>query len=306
MTWSDYLALLSWQNCPLTGQDFINLSREDIQNPENLTSLVSLTRTREYMLDNKNWWKKAEADYKYCQSKNYQLLYPGKKSYPESFVHFFENLPVFTSLGNLPSPNHYLPITFVGSRLADELTLNWMDFHLPPLIKEKPICVVSGGARGIDQKAHIISVRSQNPSLCFLPSGLDHFYPASLKSLKAGVLNNRGAFISCFPPWAEMRKPYFHVRNAFMSAYSSLTVILQAQIRSGTMLTARKALEFGIPLAVLPGPALSSRWTGNLQLLYDGAFLIRDHLDLSLLIESLRIKTKKRLFTTRLDYADKV
>ena len=134
-----------------------------------------------------------------------------------------------------------------------------MDFYLPSLIQEKHICVVSGGARGIDQKAHSIAIRSKSPSLCFLPSGLDHFYPESLKSLRKGILDSGGTFISCFPPWAKMYKSYFHIRNSLMSAYSSLVVILQAQIRSGTMLTARKALDYGIPLGVLPGPALSVR-----------------------------------------------
>ena len=293
MKCSDYLALLSWQSCPITRRDFINLYHQDIQNPENLASLVSLPETREYMISNKGWWKKTEADYKYCKNKNYQLLYPGKKAYPKNFIHFFERPPVFLSLGVLPAKSECLTITFVGSRIAEELTLNWMDFYLPSLIKEKQVCVVSGGARGIDQKAHKIAIRSQCPTLCFLPSGLDHFYPESLNALKKGILNNGGAFISCFPPWEEMRKSYFHTRNAFMSAYSSLVFILQAQIRSGTMLTARKALDFGVPLAVLPGPALSARWTGNLQLLYDGAFLVRDNVDLSLLIESLAVKTEE-------------
>ena len=290
MKWADYLSLLSWQGCAIVLRDFINLSKEDIQNPESLTSVVSLLETREYLLNNKYWWKKAEADYKHCKSKNYKLLYPGKKDYPKKFMCFFETVPIFLVLGDLPSKKAYFPVTFVGSRKASEWVLDWMDFYLPNLIQEKKICVVSGGARGIDQKAHAISVRSKNPSLCFLPSGLDHFYPDSLKRLKSGILNNGGAFISCFPPWEPMYKSYFHIRNSFMSVYSSLVVILQAQIRSGTMLTARKALDYGIPLGVLPGPALSVPWTGNLQLLYDGAYLIRDNIDLALLVESLMIQ----------------
>ena len=291
MQWPDYLSLLSWQGCKISLQDFINLKNQDTQNPENFVSVVSSLEAKEYLVHNKYWWKKAEADYKHCQNKNYQLLYPGKPAYPKKFIHFFSSVPIFLSLGDLPSEKTYFPITFVGSRIADELTFKWMDFYLPSLIKEKQIYVVSGGARGIDQKAHTIAMRSQSPTLCFLPSGLDHFYPDSLNSLRKGILNNGGAFISCFPPWEKMYKSYFHIRNSFMAAYSSLVLILQAQIRSGTMLTARRSLEYGIPLGVLPGPSLSARWTGNLQLLYDGAYLIRDNIDLTLLIESLIIGT---------------
>lgn len=294
MIWSDYLSLLSWQGCSITLQDFINLQKQDIKSPENFTDIVSLLETKDYLLHNKYWWKKAEEDYKYCKKKNYKLLYPGKRAYPKKFIHFFETVPIFLYVGNLPSEKDYFPITFVGSRRANDLTFNWMDFYLPPLLQEKQICVVSGGARGIDQKAHTIALRSQKPTLCFLPSGLDNLYPQSLYSLKNGILNNGGAFLSCFSPWTKMYKSYFRIRNSFMAAYSSLVVILQAQIRSGTMLTAGKSLEYGIPLAVLPGPALSAQWTGNLQLIYDGAYLIRDNIDLSVLIESLTIKDSDR------------
>ena len=287
MLWPNYLALLSWQGCKIPLQDFVNLETQDIQVPENIASIVSLPATRQYLLHNRHWWKKAEADYKYCKSKNYALLYPGKERYPKSFLNCFESPPILLTLGHTPCRQKYLPVTFVGSRIADEMALNWMDFYLPGLIQEKSICIVSGGARGIDQKAHAIAIRSQKPSLCFLPSGLDHFYPERLYSFKTNILDNGGAFVSCFPPWVKMNKFHFSIRNSLMSAYSFLVVILQAQIRSGTMLTAKKALDYGIPLAVLPGPTLSARYTGNLQLLYDGACMIRDNIDLSLLIESL-------------------
>ena len=298
MNWFDYLSLLSWQNCPITKKDFVNLQSQDIQSPENLSAIVSTIETKEYLNSNKYWWKKAEKDYAYLQNRNYQLLSPNHPSYPSQFLDFFENVPIFLVLGAFPFQNKFLPITFVGSRKADELVLNWMDFYLPSLIQEKPICIVSGGARGIDQKAHKIAIRSQKPTLCFLPSGLDQLYPSSLNKIKTAILDNGGAFISCFPPWAEMQKSHFHIRNGFMSAYSSLVVILQAQMRSGTMLTAKKSLDFGVPLAVLPGPVLSVNWTGNLQLIYDGAYLIRDNIDLSILIESLSLTKPPLKFHT--------
>lgn len=289
MTLYDYLALLSWQNCSVSARDFEILREEGIDSPEKFRSFLSCPKARDYTLSNKSWWRKAEQDYKYCQEKNYHILSPDKKNYPRKLLNCYNNAPVFLVLGHLPSD--FLFITFVGSRQPDDLVLNWMDFYLPDILRERPICVVSGGARGIDQKAHKIAIRCQKPTLCFLPSGLDSFYPKSLYSLKSSVLDQGGAFISCFPYWEEMRKSYFHKRNGLMSAYSDLVVILQAQIRSGTMLTARKSLELGTPIAVLPGPALSAGWTGNLQLLYDGADMARDSLDLSLLIDRLTQKT---------------
>ena len=285
MTSFDYLALLSWQNCPISSEDFKALKDNGIDNPEKFSSFLSHLKAREYVLSNKNWWKKAEQDYKHCQEKSYHILSPDKKDYPSSLLNCYDKAPVFSVLGEMPSD--LLFVTFVGSRQPDELVLNWMDFYLPEVLREKSICIVSGGARGIDQKAHKIAIRSEKPTLCFLPSGLDALYPKSLYHLKSSLLDQGGAFISCFPYWEEMRKPYFHKRNALMAAYSKLVVILQAQIRSGTMLTAKKSLELGTPIAVLPGPVLSASWTGSLQLLYDGADMVRDSLDLSLLIDCL-------------------
>ena len=288
MTLFDYLALLSWHKCPISPQDFETLSEGGIDNPEQFSSFLSNLKAREYVLSNKNWWKKAEQDYKYCKEKGYFILSPDKKDYPHSLLRFYNKAPIFLVLGQIPS--HFMPVTFVGTRQPDELVLNWMDFYLPDILKEKSLCVVSGGARGIDQKAHKIAIRSQKPTLCFLPSGLDSFYPKSLYPLKSSILDQGGAFISCFPYWEEMKKSYFHERNSLMAGYSDLVVILQAQIRSGTMLTAKKSLDIGTPLAVLPGPVLSASWTGNLQLIYDGADMVRDALDLSLLIDSLKQK----------------
>ena len=281
----DYLALLSWQNCQISFEDFDCLNRENINHPEKFSSILSSVKTREYLLHNKDWWKKAERDYKHCRQKGYKILSPGSEGYPPRILNCYDNAPIFLVLGDLSFQKTFFPITFVGSRHPDELVLNWMDFYLPDLLQEKSICIVSGGARGIDQKAHKIAIRSQKPTLCFLPSGLDCFYPKSLDVLRSGILDNGGAFISCFPPWEPMKKSYFHRRNALMSAYSKLVVILQAQIRSGTMLTAKKSLEFGTALAVLPGPVLSALWTGSLQLLYDGANMVRDAVDLSILID---------------------
>lgn len=295
---NDYLSLLSWQNCKISSQDFKRLEEEPIENPENLISLISSLESKQYLMHNKYWWKKAEQDYLYCQKRNYRILNPSHEDYPKKILNFYDNVPIFLILGDMSFQKTHSPITFVGSRSPDDLVLNWMDFYITPLIKEKPICLVSGGARGIDQKIHKIAIRSQVPTLCFLPSGLDFFYPESLHSIKSGILNQGGAFISCFPPWEKMRKAHFHTRNAFMSAYSDLVVILQAQKRSGTMLTARKSLELGTPIAVLPGSVLSTKWAGNLQLIYDGAYIIRDSLDLSVLIESLTISKKEHSEST--------
>ena len=298
MVLESYLALLSFQGCKISLKDFENLQKGMIKSPEDISSIVSNLETREFLRHNKNWWKQAERDYKHCKKYSYKITWPGREDYPAVFSSFFEYPPILTYIGASNLHKEYFPITFVGSRKSDNHILNWMDFYIPKTIQEKKICIVSGGARGIDQKAHSIAIRLKTPTVCFLPSGLDRFYPADLYNFKKEILDNGGSFISCFPPHSSMYKSFFHIRNRLMACYSRLIVVVQAQIRSGTMLTAKKALDFGVPVSTLPGPALSTMFTGNLQLLYDGAFLLRDNLDLDLLVESLmHEKERENLLT---------
>ena len=289
MIWEDYLSLLAWQGCKIFLRDFKSLKADCPRSIEDIKHIICHPEAKQFLIHNKHWWKKAEKDYKTCFQKGYKLTWPGKKDYPASFLKLSAPPLSVTYLGHLPckEEERSFPLTIVGSRKGHEIALNWMDFYLPKIIHTKKVCLVSGGARGVDQKVHSIAVRLGSPTVCFLPSGLDCFYPASLNFFKKSVLNHGGAFISCFPPTVQMHKSFFHIRNGLMACYSKLVLVGQAQLRSGTMLTAQKALDCGVPVATLPGPPLSALWTGNLQLIYDGAYLLRDDKDLSLLIESL-------------------
>ena len=290
MPWEAYLALLAWRNQKIRLSDFRRLAAfEGNKTPETLIKIVKCPKTQLFLRQNPLWWKTAESHYRLCRQKNYRITYPGEPSYPKAFLPFDEGPAVLTYMGHLPESS--MPsVTLVGSRRITEITQNWMDFFLPKVIQEENLLVVSGGARGTDQKAHSIAVRLKRPTVCFLPSGLNHFYPDSLNHFKSAVLENGGAFVSCFSPHWKMKKFYFSIRNRLMACFSHIVLILQAEIRSGTMLTARHALDCGVTLGVLPGPALSPLWTGNLQLLYDGAFLLRDDRDLKLLVENLKIR----------------
>lgn len=282
-----YLALLSWQGGKIFLNDFQALQSTSVNSPENLYKVVSHKETKSFLIQNPLWWKRAEAHYKMCEKKGYRITWPGKSSYPKSFLQFNDSPPILTYIGKLSHKTGF-PVTIVGSRKSSEIALHWMDFFLPKVIQEQNIWTVSGGARGIDQKAHSIAIRLKAPTICFLPSGLDHFYPSQLNTLKNSILDNGGGLVSCFPPYLKMHKFFFHIRNQLMACFSFFVLVLQAETRSGTMLTARKALDCGVPVGTIPGPPLSPLFTGNLQLLYDGAFLLRDNLDLVLLLESLK------------------
>lgn len=287
MNLNTYLALLSWQNQRVQRKDFKILNESSISSPEEIKTIVSSVKLQEFLKHNPLWWKRAEKDYQYCKQKNYHITFLGETHYPKNFEQL-EILPTLTYIGEPPKQDTSFPVSIVGSRKIHELTLNWMDFYLPDVVKANNICIVSGGARGVDQKAHQIAVRLKTFTTCFVPSGLDHLYPSKLNGLKTQILDSGGTFISCFSPFVRMKKSFFHIRNSLMACYSKLIIIMQAEMRSGTMITAHRGLDHGTPIAVVPGPPLLAGFSGNLQLLYDGAFLLRDGADLNLLIKNLK------------------
>ena len=152
---------------------------------------------------------------------------------------------------------------------------------------------MSGGARGVDQKAHSAGLATGKPTICFLPCGIDHYYPADLQKWEKPILQEGGAFISVFPPTEYMRKSYFHTRNKVLAFLSDLLLVAQAQFRSGTMVTARYALHAGTTITVLPGSPLYAGYGGSLSLINDGCFMARDHLDLETLYHSCLLNSQE-------------
>lgn len=118
--------------------------------------------------------------------------------------------------------------------------------------------VVSGGALGIDGAAHQGALGAGCPTVVLLGSGLDQLYPPRHRELFKQV-SLRGALISPFPPGAPPRRAHFLQRNALIAGMARGVVVVEAQLRSGALNTARCARGMGIPVMALdssPGARL--------------------------------------------------
>ena len=287
-SWLEYLSFLSWQNQKLNLTDFKKVfqHQENISSMEQLITFVSYPETKQYLKTRKDWWREVEKNKKECQSLGIKTTWPFHSDYPKELFKMEEPPLLISWKGETCWKNHFL-LAVVGSRKPYQDTLVWMDIYLSAFLKKrKKICVISGGARGVDQKAHALCLASKNPTLCFLPCGIKHYYPMDLKKWETHILDTGGAFISVFPLSEIMRKSYFHKRNKVLAFLSHLILIAQAQLRSGTMVTAKYALHAGTNTAVLPGSPLYTGYKGNLSLINDGCFMVRDHLDIETLYHS--------------------
>ena len=174
-------------------------------------------------------------------------------------------------------------LAIVGARDIKISTREWMESELFPVLKELEVGVVSGGARGVDQQAHWLAVRASVPTVVVLPSGLRNIYP---KTLEKFVGNKNVSLLTEYNFEVEMRKHHFYKRNRIIAALAPVTLVLQASEKSGTMITAKKAMDLGCCVATLPGMALDSAFSGNNQLLFDGAMMVRNQKDLTQLLLS--------------------
>jgi DNA processing protein len=209
-------------------------------------------------------------------------IWPGHCDYPIC-LYDLERPPVsLTYWGQLPE-KFEMTVSVVGSREAHPLSKEWMNLHLAPLAK-KGFCIVSGGARGIDQLAHYIAISNGSPTVAFLPSGLAEVYPTQLRSLIPEIIRNKGAVVSELLPFDQVKKYYFHQRNRLIVGLSSTLLLVEARRKSGSVMTARLAIENHRNLAVVPGSPIIKNWEGSCDLLTTGAFPIRDLLDLETLL----------------------
>lgn len=206
----------------------------------------------------------------------------GDDLYPTSFLRSPEPPLALSFIGNPESLREKEILSVVGSRDIRPESREWMECELGAFLKSQDLVLCSGGARGVDQVAHALAVRHSRPTWVFLPSGLKQMYPLSLLEWKKEILDGGGGFISEYPPSLGMWKAHFDQRNRLIAAVGLATLIVQAQVRSGTLLTATRAAECGRPLWVVPGHPRDPAFSGNLELLLQGANLVRHHEDLTI------------------------
>lgn len=199
----------------------------------------------------------------------------GEKNYPQALYRLEDPPLVLYYKGQLECLNHPC-LAVVGSREPQDKSLMWMDDSLFVSLQKTPLTIVSGGARGIDQKAHSLSLRTNLPTVVVVPSGLCALYPATLHDWSQEIIKNHGCIVSEYEPHQVMHKYLFHQRNRLIAAFSHRVIIVEGKKKSGTLLTAQLALNLGKEIAVVPAHPLENAYSGNLALLQDGAYPLTD------------------------------
>jgi DNA protecting protein DprA len=304
MNWSLVLSIFSCISPRFSIEDFFNWQKHLENLPLNPRELELILNDRkqfsEYFSKNRDWFFTIEKIFQIMLENGIEPLYPNHIEYPFKLLSI-QKPPLFLSkLGSCDWNSQILKLAIVGSREPQVKSLEWLEQNLSPVLQQKKMMTISGAARGIDQKAHGLSLLNETPTVAFLPSGLLNIYPYLFKTWVGRIIDQGGAVVSEFLPHQEMHKGNFDRRNRLIAGMADLLLVVEARRSSGTMLTAKHAAFNGTTTCVIPGHPTEIHFTGNNDLLFDGAQLVRNHLDLSGLTEQEYTSNQKGQFYSQL------
>ena len=176
-------------------------------------------------------------------------------------------------------------ITVVGSRKITKYTEILMDQILSKACLNG-VGVVSGLAYGVDLLSHQIAVNNNAPTIGVLGGGLDRqsFYPKANLKLKKQIIDQGGLVMTEYAPGTEPNRYTFPKRNRILAALTPVTWVVQAQHKSGSLITANYAQDLNKTIAATPGSILENAYEGNIELIKNGANIITEPEDIMTLL----------------------
>ena len=215
--------------------------------------------------------KSAEAALKWETQDGCRLMLLQDQDFPEMLTQGITAPPVLFLRGNVQLL-HKLSAAIVGSRHATPQAMRIAkDFGRA--LSEKGIPVVSGMASGIDTAAHQGALQAGGGTIAVWGTGIDRIYPPSNKSL-AYEIAEKGLIVSEFPLDTRPLAGNFPRRNRLIAALSQVTLVVEAALESGSLITAKLAAEMGREVMAVPGSIDNPHSKGCHKLIKDGAKLV--------------------------------
>lgn len=215
------------------------------------------------------------------------------ENYPTQLLNIEDYPPILFYKGNLRTLKAKSMLSIIGARKAN-LEGNNLAFSFAKTFANERIPIVSGLAYGIDSAAHkgALACNKPNSTIAILGNGLKSIYPKLHTKLSEEIINADGLILSQFEPEASPLKHHFLNRNRLIASLSDATLVIQANQRSGSLVTARYANDFGKTVCAIPGAINNTLYSGCNKLIKNGAYLIENEKDLS---EILNISLKNNL-----------
>ncbi len=210
----------------------------------------------------------AKKEIEYAGKKNLKIVSFNCKDFPQRLLEIKDRPLVLYVKGEIDKKD-LLSVSIVGSRKCTEYgrsVARSSAFELAKL----GISIISGLAYGIDSEAHKGALAANGRTLAFLGSGIDVIYPPSNLALYE-VISENGAVVSEFPLGTKPKTYNFPFRNRLISGFSLATIVVEAEEKSGSLITAAFAVEQGKDVFAVPGNISSKFSKGTNMLIKDGA-----------------------------------
>jgi len=247
---------------------------------KNLLAL-EMNESYQWFLRNEEVWLKQLKKFfhvlKRSENGEFEIIFWGSPLFPPSLKTLACPPALLFSRGDISLFNRPM-VAVVGARNPTEIGRLWVQKVIGELASEG-VVIVSGGARGIDAEAHWAALEAGGKTIAFLPGAVDRPYPFGNEMIFERIQTS-GVLLSEFSPGTVVRRENFHRRNRLIAGLADLVVIVEAGTRSGTMMTANKAIAENREILVVPGPPLVESYSGSLELICQGAGLARDVKDI--------------------------
>ncbi len=243
-------------------------SREDLRQVEGIGEEVA----RSVML-----WRDAvdlDAELARIEKAGVSVVTRDDAGYPKHLREIYDPPLVLYVRGEM-SDRDALSIGVVGSRRTT-IYGQEMSRKLAYQLARVGVTVVSGLARGIDTEAHRGALQAKGRTVAVIGCGIDIMYPAENKKLADDIVEKGGAVVTEFPFGVKPDKQNFPMRNRIISGWSLGVVVVEANLKSGALITAKQAMEQGREVFAVPGRADSILSRGTNRLIKDGAKLTED------------------------------
>ena len=209
-----------------------------------------------------------------CSSKGIEVIGYGSRLYPPQLRYVANPPAVLYYKGNISCLRGTRTATAVGTRRASAYGLR-VTSQICRELALKGVVIVSGFAVGTDITAQLAAADEGRPSACVLGCGIDVDYPRENVRFRDHILETGGVFISEYPPGTPPHSGNFPKRNRILAALGRVAVVFEASAKSGSLITANLASDQGRELFCLPPADItSSAYSGNVQLLRQGAALL--------------------------------
>lgn len=217
-------------------------------------------------------FSKAEECEKKCISSSVHVITRDSEFFPDSITKISNFPSVLFCKGKIENLNFKNCVSVVGTRTPDTYGKN-ITYSISSDLSDMGFCIVSGMADGVDSIAHKAAIDKNEYTVAVVGCGPDIIYPKENMYIYEHILKN-GMIISEYPPGTKPDRFRFPERNKIIAALSHCTIVTEANIKSGSLITANLALKYKNELFAVPGNATSRLSEGTNDLLKKGAHMI--------------------------------